>query len=171
MGRVIVISAVRIVSYIGAALIVGVFLGSQSNIMSPTMTMESGKEGAFVLFVNLKFTSLTHRDRFLKLIEPVCEDVLHNEGPAKKSTIVSSRGISREEKRITTLSYQVAISDQDPLKVAILERYSDKDNGYMTIHRSGSEFLKFRDQLKDMQEVGDVVIDGSSFIETDLGYV
>ena len=37
--------------------------------------------------------------------------------------------------------------------------------------RSGKEFLKFRELLKGMQDKGDVVIEGESYLETDLGYV
>ena len=96
---------------------------------------------------------------------------MYNEGPYKKATIIKKSGIAKPERIITTLSYKVAISDDDPLKVLILERYADKDNAYMDIHRSGKEFIKFRKQLKGMQEAGDVVIEGSSYIETDLGYV
>ena len=64
----------------------------------------------------MKFTSLDHRDIFLKLIEPVCKDVIKNELGS-------------------TLSYQVAISDKNPLMVVVMERYSDKDNGYLKVHR------------------------------------
>ena len=53
----------------------------------------------------------------------------------------------------------------------IMERYSDKDHGYLEVHKSGSEFLKFREKLKAMQEMDEVEIDGQSYLETDLGYV
>lgn len=52
-----------------------------------------------------------------------------------------------------------------------MERYSDKENGYLTVHKSGKEFLKFREQLKGMQDRGEVVINGESYLETSLGYV
>ena len=55
--------------------------------------------------------------------------------------------------------------------VVVMERYSDKDNGYLTVHRSGSEFLKFREILKGMQEKGEVEISGESYSETRLGFV
>lgn len=86
--------------------------------------------------------------------------MIENESPT------GSRGSTQ-----TTLSYQVAISDKDPLMVVVLERYSDKENGYLTVHRSGGEFLKFRELLKGMQEKGEVEINGESYIETSLGYV
>ena len=171
MGRAIVLSTSRIIVLIGTALVVGYLIGISSS--GQVIGRNSSKDASevFVLMVNLQFTSIERRDTFLELIEPVCVDVLYNEGPSKKATIIKKNGIAKPERIITTLSYKVAISDDDPLKVLILERYADKDNAYMDIHRSGKEFLKFRNQLKVMQEADDVMIDGHSYIETDLGYV
>ena len=173
MGRAIILSTSRIIILIGTALVVGYLIGISSNGQVILRGDRSSKDASevFVLMVNLQFKSIARRDTFLELIEPVCLDVLYNEGPSKKATIIKKGGIAKPEKMITTLSYKVAISDDDPLKVLILERYSDKDNAYMDIHRSGTEFLKFRKQLKVIQEAGDVMIDGHSYIETDLGYV
>ena len=42
-----------------------------------------------------------------------------------------------------TLTYQVAKSDKDPLKVVIVERYLTKDD-YLNVHRTSQPFLKFR---------------------------
>ena len=168
MGRAIVLSTSRIIILVGTALVVGYLIGISS---SGQVLVSKDASEVFVLMVNLQFKSTERRDTFLELIEPVCVDVLYNEGPSKKATIIKKNGIAKPEKIITTLSYKVAISDDDPLKVLMLERYADKDNAYMDIHRSGTEFLKFRKQLKVMQEAGDVMIDGHSYIETDLGYV
>lgn len=117
----------------------------------------------------MKFATIDHRNTFLKLIEPVCNYVYSNEGPAITSTSTSSSSSGKLEQ--TTLSYQVAISDKNPLQVLVMERYSDKENGYLTVHKSGKEFLKFREQLKGMQDRGEVVINGESYLETSLGYV
>ena len=171
MSRAIVLSTSRIIILIGTALVVGYLIGILSSGQAIGRNSSKDASEVFVLMVNLQFKSMERRDAFLELIEPVCVDVLYNEGPSKKATIIKKGGIAKPEKIITTLSYKVAISDDDPLKVLILERYSDKDNAYMEIHRSGTEFLKFRKQLKVMQEAGDVMIDGHSYIETDLGYV
>ena len=178
MGRAIVLSTVHIAILICITLSLGFSIGRVSNNNTNHIQLSSSSSflskhvgivrhgsvsGAFVLLVNMKFTSTTHRDTFLKLIEPVCQDVFTNEGPGS-----IEEGTKDEQ---TTFSYQVAISDHDPLHVVIMERYSDKDNGYMKIHRSGVEFLKFREKLTAMQKDGDVSIDGESFIETDLGWI
>ena len=155
MGRVIVLTATKLALLITSSVLMGYFIGN-----SKSNTPASNSDGAFVLLVNMKFNSLDLRDKFLKLIEPVCKDVIVNESP------VGSRGSTK-----TTLSYQVAISDKNPLMVVVMERYSDKDNGYLTVHRSGSEFLKFREILKGMQEKGEVEISGESYSETRLGFV
>jgi quinol monooxygenase YgiN len=132
-----------------AAVITGIFLGRWSSTYN-----SRSSTNAFVLLVNLQFTSLEHRTTFLKLIEPLCEDVRANE---------LSKG--------TTLSYKVAISDKDPLMVIVLERYSDRENGYLSVHKEGKAFLSFRDELKGMQDRNEVTIKGESYLETDLGYV
>ena len=131
---------------------------------APTTTSDSP---AFILAVNLKFTTLANRDTFLQLIDPVCKDVLAKEGPLSKQSSSTVDSSSTE----TTLSYKVAISDKDPLLVLVFERYSDKDNGYLKVHRAGTEFLNFREKLKTMQEEGGVVVQGESYLETELGYV
>lgn len=178
MGRAFVLSLGEI-TLLGAALLsLGYFAGSSKRSSSASPAPRRDKrfswagvalsstnaaaaseqqQQAFVLAVNMKFSTLDNRDTFLQLIDPVCKDVLANEGP-----------ISGTE---TTLSYKVAISDKNPLMVLILERYSDKENGYLTVHRSGKEFLKFREELRAMQEEGGVVIEGESYLETELGYV
>lgn len=134
---------------LAAAVLTGFLLGRLSSTY-----IRKSSTNAFVLLVNLQFTSLEYRNTFLKLIEPVCEDVRANE---------LSKG--------TTLSYRVSISDKDPLMVIVLERYSDRENGYLLVHRSGKVFLSFRDELKTMQERNEVTIVGESYLETDLGYV
>ena len=151
-GRVIVLTATKLALLLTSSVLMGYFIGN-SKTTKPA-------NGAFVLLVNMKFSSLDLRDKFLKLIEPVCGDVFANESP------VGSRGSTK-----TTLSYQVAISDKNPLMIVVMERYSDKDNGYLTVHRSGNEFQKFREILKGMQDKGDVEISGESYLETSLGFV
>ena len=156
MGRAFVLTAANIALLVTSSVLTGYLLGQWKR--KPTPTTQG--DGAFVLLVNMTFTSLDLRDKFLKLIEPVCKDVITNESP------LGSRSSTK-----TTLSYQVAVSDKNPLMVVVMERYSDKDNGYLTVHRSGQEFLKFRDLLKEMQERGEVEIAGESYLETSLGYV
>ena len=152
MSRAIVLSSTKIALLITAASLAGYLLGKITTTKSNGSRAPSNHSGsAFVLLINLKFTTLDHRDNFFKIIKPLCKDMAENEP--------------------TTLSYQVAISDKDPLVVNLLERYADKDNAYLTVHKSGAEFLKFREQLKEMQEKGYVVIVGDSYVETDLGYV
>lgn len=162
MSRAFVFTSNKISFLVGATLFAGYLLGrltstvdKRSNIQNKASANENDS-GAFVLLVNMKFSELSHRDTFLQLIKPVCQDVIANEGP-------NSAG--------TTLSYQVAISDKNPLMVVVMERYSDKDNGYLTVHKSGKEFLKFRKELQGMQERGNVEISGESYIETGLGFV
>ena len=171
MGRAFVLSLSEITLLSAALLGFGYFAGRFRSSAAPTggsavaaSQQQQQQQQAFVLLVNLKFTTLDHRDTFLQLIDPVCKDVLANEGPSSKQSTSST---STE----TTLSYKVAISDKNPLMVIVMERYSDKERGYLDIHRSGKEFQKFREKLKKMQEEGHVIIEGESYLETELGYV
>jgi len=164
MGRAFVLSLGEITLLSAALFGFGYLAGSSrfraatpsTAALSSASTSKTGatEQQAFVLLVNLKFTTPEHRDTFLQLIDPVCKDVQANEGPLK-----------------TTLSYKVALSDKDPLMAIVMERYSDKERGYLDIHRSGKEFQKFREQLKKMQEDGYVTIEGESYLETELGYM
>mmetsp|Transcript_14550 Transcript_14550/g.29774 ORF Transcript_14550/g.29774 Transcript_14550/m.29774 type:complete len:115 (+) Transcript_14550:59-403(+) len=91
MGRAFVLSLGEI-TLLGAALLsLGYFAGSSKAKFrlssSSTTALSKGavasttdsEQRAFVLAVNLKFTTLTHRDTFLQLIDPVCKDVLAKE--------------------------------------------------------------------------------------------
>jgi hypothetical protein len=157
MGKAFVLTAANLALLVSSSLLTGFMVGRWNGSI---VKSRSTNKGAFVLLVNMKFKSLDLRDKFLEWIEPVCNDVIANESP------VGSKGSTQ-----TTLSYQVAISDKNPLMVVVIERYSDKDNGYLTVHRSGGEFVKFRELLKGMQEKGEVEIEGESYLETNLGYV
>jgi hypothetical protein len=157
MGKAFVLTAANLALLVSSSLLTGFLVGRWKGSI---VKSGSTNKGAFVLLVNMKFKSLDLRDKFLEWIEPVCNDVITNESPA------GSKGSTQ-----TTLSYQVAISDKNPLMVVVIERYSDKDNGYLTVHRSGGEFVKFRELLKGMQDKGEVEIEGESYLETSLGYV
>ncbi|KAL3800835.1 hypothetical protein HJC23_001672 [Cyclotella cryptica] len=159
MSKAVVLTPTKIVLLVTSSLLAGFFV-CRLRSASRHEARYTNDVGPFVLLVNMKFSSLAHRDTFLDLIEPVCKDVIANESP------VGSR-----RSTMTTLSYQVAISDKDPLAVLVLERYSDKDNAYLNVHKSGGEFLKFREKLKGMQDRGEVQIEGESYLETNVGFV
>jgi quinol monooxygenase YgiN len=81
----------------------------------------------FSLLVTLQFTEQQYKDQFLEFFRPVAQHVQQHEPD--------------------TLAYEVLLSDKDPLQVLILERYRDKDNAYLTVHRSSQPFLEFRPKL------------------------
>jgi quinol monooxygenase YgiN len=159
MSKAIVLTPNKIVLLVATSILAGFLICRLRSATKHEARISNGV-GAFVLLVNMNFSSLSYRDTFLDLIEPLCNYVIANESP------VGSR-----RSTMTTLSYQVAISDKNPLEVLVLERYSDKDNGYLRVHKSGGEFLKFREQLKGMQDRGEVQIEGESYLETTLGFV
>ncbi|CAJ1954475.1 unnamed protein product [Cylindrotheca closterium] len=74
------------------------------------------------------------------------------------------------EKEPFLFHYEVGRSDADPLKVHMVERYKSKDD-YLTKHKTGEEFLKFRPKLKALQDAGKVTIEGFSYQELGYGFV
>ncbi|KAL3945425.1 MAG: hypothetical protein SGBAC_000478 [Bacillariaceae sp.] len=74
------------------------------------------------------------------------------------------------EKEPFVFHYEVGRSDADPLKVHMVERYKSK-NDYLTKHKNGEEFLKFRPKLKALTDAGKLKIDGFSYQELGYGFV
>ena len=102
----------------------------------------------FSLLVKLTFTELQHQQEFLKDITPLCQYI-------------------KEYESTTTIAYEVLLSDQDPLQVFIIERYIDKENAFLQIHKTSPSFLEFRTKLQTMQNNQYVTIDGSSYYDRD----
>mmetsp|Transcript_36866 Transcript_36866/g.114034 ORF Transcript_36866/g.114034 Transcript_36866/m.114034 type:complete len:149 (+) Transcript_36866:323-769(+) len=65
-----------------------------------------------------------------------------------------------------TLSYELARSDKDDKAVIIVERYADKEDAYLNVHKGSAAFAKFRPVLAGL----DPVITGHSYVASDLGY-
>ena len=116
-----------------------------------SQTKSSHSQHPFSLLVSLEFQDSIAKQEFVKAIEPVADYVRSNEP--------------------STLSYQVLQSDQNPLQLLILERYMDKEEAYLQIHKSSDEFLEFRPQLQKMSEQGRVKISGNSFIDGPVGFM
>ena len=66
-------------------------------------------------------------------------------------------------------AYEIAQSDQEPLKYLITERYRSKAD-YLGAHRSSSAFKTFRPRMKALQNRGDVIVTGSSYQELGVGF-
>lgn len=106
--------------------------------------------GPFSLLVTLKFSAEEHKKAFLDDIAPLAKFV--------------------QEKEPETIAYEVLLSDKDPLRVLIMERYKDKENAYLKVHRSSQQFLEFRPKLQAMQEAGYVTVDGESYLDSGVGF-
>jgi quinol monooxygenase YgiN len=101
--------------------------------------------------VTLQFDSVDRKKQFLQDIKPVVDYVKENEPE--------------------TIAYEVLLSDKNPLEVLILERYKDKDNAYLQIHKSSQPFLTFRPKLQTMQDKGYVKVTGNSYLDSGIGFV
>lgn len=91
---------------IGAALCLSTFLFRQHTPTSRTTQVVQKK--AFDLIVALTFKSIGDKATFISMFSILAEYVRLNEP--------------------TTLSYELAESDKDPLRIVIVERYVDKVN-------------------------------------------
>lgn len=106
----------------------------------------------FSLMVKLTFIELQYQEQFIRDITPLCQYI-------------------QEHERDTTIAYEVLLSDQDPLQVLILERYTDKENAFLQIHKTSVPFLEFRTKLQTMQTNQYVTIDGASYYDSGIGYI
>lgn len=113
-------------------------------------TLAESKPVPFSLLVSLTFTAPEHLVTFKRDFEPLAQYVRDYEP--------------------NTLSYEVLISDKDPLKVIILERYRDKAKDFVETHRNSGPFLEFRPKLKALQDAGFVRVDGESFYDSGIGF-
>ena len=104
----------------------------------------------FSLLVTAQFDTVERKEQFLEEIKPVAEYVQSSEPD--------------------TLAYEVLISDKDPRQVLVLERYKDKDNAYLKVHKSSAPFLAFRKKLQVMQDEGQITISGNSYVYSGVGF-
>jgi len=118
--------------------------------MSGNGVAQSGSK-AFSLIVDVKFEDTTAKEDFVELIQPLM-DYVRNHEP-------------------TTIGYEILFSDKDDLQALLMERYVDKEEAYLKIHKSSHEFLEFRPKLQAMQEAGRVTLSGHSYLDTGVGFV
>jgi quinol monooxygenase YgiN len=117
----------------------------------PSSSKSNGKK-PFSLMVKLTFTELQHQQQFLQDITPLCQYI-------------------QEHESTTTLAYEILLSDQNPLQVLIMERYVDKEHAFLQIHKTSIPFLEFRTKLQTMQNHQHIIVEGSSYYDSGIGYV
>lgn len=137
-----------------SVLIVGALMlffdrGREIHVSLRSSSIKTGQE-VFSLLVTAQFDSAEHKGEFLKEFKHVANHVRSLEP--------------------TTLAYEALLSDKDPLQVMILERYTDKEDAYLKIHKSSGPFLKFREKLQTMQDNGYVKLSGNSYLDSGIGF-
>ena len=120
-------------------------------LLSPRRPSQAQASPPFSLLVTILFTTEEYKYQFLQHFAPLAAYVREHEPQ--------------------TLSYEALQSDQNPLQILILERYTDKEVAYLQVHKSSLQFLEFRPKLQWMQEAGHVTIHGHSYEDTMLGFV
>lgn len=104
-------------------------------------------KASFLLLVQLEFASVEDRIAAEEAWKPEADHCGRNE-PG-------------------TLSYELARSDKNDRAVVIIERYADKDEAYLNVHKGSAAFKKFRPQLAALKPK----IVGESYVASDLGYM
>lgn len=123
----------------------------RANAAADTGIAQRDKTGsAWTLIVTLTFQSNQEKERILQDWTRVARHCQQNEP--------------------FLYHYEVGQNDSDPLKVHIVERYESKEK-YLSLHKNGEEFIKFRPKLKALQDEGRVTIEGFSFQELGYGFV
>mmetsp|Transcript_4006 Transcript_4006/g.10478 ORF Transcript_4006/g.10478 Transcript_4006/m.10478 type:complete len:174 (-) Transcript_4006:67-588(-) len=122
---------------------------SAASLQSPAMTTTSTLP-VFSLLVTAQFSSIEYKKQFLLDIDPVAKYVRSSEPD--------------------TLAYEVLLSDKDSLQVLVLERYKDKENAYLKVHKTSAPFLQFRSKLQAMIDKGQVKISGHSYLDSTIGF-
>lgn len=130
------------------AAIVGFLYGSfhAETARGIEMSRPVKSRGAFVLLVNVTFKSEREKEDFVDTFSKY------------------TKYISIYEP--TTLSYELVRSDTEENRLLLIERYVNKE-AYTDVHKKSLEFLNFRAKLNRM----DVIIDGHSYFETNIGFV
>lgn len=139
---------VVLVSSLGTLLVANGFRSHANNLTTLGHPKAIG-EKAFVLTVNLQFQDNASADALLKAWARAADWCVQNEP--------------------FLFAYEVAQSDQDPLRYIILERYRSKED-YTGPHRKSPAFKEFRPQMRLLQESGKVSVTGSSYQELGLGF-
>ena len=144
------LSALRPLAFLSGFILLTLYLQSADKRSSASSQHTSDNMAAFSLLVTLQFTAEEHKEAFLKYISPLAKYV--------------------NAKEPDTIAYKVLLSDKDPLRVLIMERYKDRENAFLKVHRTSEPFLEFRPKLQALQEAGFVNVVGESYDDSDVGF-
>ena len=108
---------------------------------------EKKVKDAFILLVQMEFKSVADRVEAEEAWKPEALECWLNE-PG-------------------TLSYELARSDKNERMIIFIERYADKEDAYLAVHKGSAAFAKFRPEISRL----DPKISGESYIASDIGYM
>jgi quinol monooxygenase YgiN len=111
-------------------------------------TRKTVNKGAFFLGITIKFNTEEDKKVFSSIFGPYAQFVAKSE--------------------MGTISYELSESDKSPLQIYLVERYISKE-AYLDVHRKTDEFIKFRAKLTELSTT--MVMDGHSYIESNLGFI
>ncbi|CAL5219908.1 g1837 [Coccomyxa viridis] len=122
------------------------YLGKSS---SDDRMAEKKNKRAFLLLIQQEYKSIRDRDVFIEMFKPLAKYVKQHEPE--------------------TLAYELSVSDKDPHKLLIFERYSSKE-ALTEIHQQSAPFKKFKEQwtAANLEYTSKT---GESYLEEDLGFM
>jgi quinol monooxygenase YgiN len=129
-------------------LTVGMCIGYTIPLFTTKKIRETVNKGAFFLGITIKFNTEEDKKVFFSIFGPYAQFVATTE--------------------LGTISYELSESDKSNLQIFLVERYINKE-AYLDIHRKTEEFIKFRSKLSELSTT--MVMDGHSYIESNLGFI
>ncbi|KAL7570460.1 hypothetical protein ACA910_004246 [Epithemia clementina (nom. ined.)] len=124
-----------------------------------TLDDDDNNIAAFSLLVTLQFDNAQSQQQFLQEITHVAQYV-HDHEPHTLSYLVLQQ---QQQQQQQPNSHNNRQQQHGPLRMMVLERYQDKDQAYLQIHKSSRPFLQFRPKLQAMANAQKVQITGHSY--------
>ena len=144
---------VIVVPFLPSLTLVSAAARNSSNSIINTMEKSpTQQQPAFSLFVTFDFVSEEYKQIFIQDITPLIEYI-------------------KEYESTTTIGYEILWNDQNPLNALLVERYIDKDNAFLQIHRSSAQFQEFRPKLQKLIQDNRVKMNGQSYYDSNIGYI
>jgi quinol monooxygenase YgiN len=127
----------------GALATAGLFYAMQTS-----STRETVEKKAFVLLITMDFEVEADVAKFQEMFTPLAKYCLENEP--------------------RTLSYELSLSDKDPKRILIVERYVCKAD-LTDVHQKSAPFLEFKRLMGEVDLKRKT--EGHSYYETNVGYM
>ena len=108
------------------------------------------KSPAFSLYVDVVFPDESYKNQFMEIFKPLAEYVRLHEPE--------------------TIAYELLLSDSDPKRLVVMERYQDKERAYLQVHKTSKPYLEFKPKFKAMKDAGHAIVTVHSYVDAMIGF-